>query len=82
MPQNPIDKVKDCRSLIDKRKAAKARAEGQREQLLKQLNDDFGLGSLVAAEAEADRMQADVRDKKAKLADKMVEVDDMMEKLK
>jgi len=82
MPQNPIDKVKDCRSLIDKRKAAKARAEGQREQLLKQLNDDFGLGSLVAAEAEADRMQADVKDKKAKLADKMVEVDDMMEKLK
>lgn len=75
----PMEKVTACRKQLAQRKSDQARAEGERDGLLKRLKDDFGLASLEAAEARAVEMQAELATERYEQDKLMVELDSMME---
>ena len=81
MTRNILDEVKKVRKELESRKQKRAELDGRRKQLLQQLQDDFGLGSLEAAKAEADRLETELEEKDKQLQSMLKELDEMRERM-
>ncbi len=55
-----IDNVKDKSKKIEQLQREKAKKDGRREQIMKQLKDDFGVESLSAADKEIEKLCGDL----------------------
>jgi len=63
---------------IEGRKALAARLEGQRDQLLDTLRKDHGLDSLLAAQAEIDKLDGELAAMERELVEGVAELERML----
>ena len=71
MADNAVSRLKVIRAEVERRTRERDKLEGRKEQLLKQLKDDFDLSTVEEARAEADRMEAELTDIDAKLEEQV-----------
>jgi len=60
-------RLKAIREEVERRTRERDKLEGRKEQLLKQLNADFGLDSVEEAKVEADKLEKELAEIDAKL---------------
>jgi len=72
-----IERLKDKREHIQRLKNKKAKLEGQKEQLLNQLKDKFGLSSIEEAEAKLSELEK----KRDEYKSRLVELDKKMSEI-
>ena len=71
MADNAVARLKTIRAEVERRTRERDKLEGRKEQLLKQLKDDFDLTTVEEARAEADRMESELTDIDAKLEEQV-----------
>ena len=71
MADNAVTRLKVIRAEVERRTRERDKLEGRKEQLLKQLKDDFDLDTVEEARAEADRMESELTDIDAKLEEQV-----------
>jgi len=62
-----IERLRAVRETITARQRDLDRLQGQRDALLKSLKDEFGLDTVEAAEAEADRLDKELEEQEKEL---------------
>jgi len=72
-----LEQLKDKREHIQRLKNKKAKLEGQKEQLLSQLKDKFGLSSIEEAEAKLSELEK----KRDEYKSRLVELDKKMSEI-
>ncbi len=75
-----IARLKAVRAELSSRQRERDRLEGQRDALLKSLKDEFGLDTVEAAEAEADRLDADLAKQEQALETGLADLEKQMAK--
>ena len=71
MADNAVARLKTIRAEVERRTRERDKLEGRKEQLLKQLKDDFDLTTVEEARAEADRMESELTNIDAKLEEQV-----------
>ena len=79
MADNAVSRLKVIRAEVERRTRERDKLEGRKEQLLKQLKDDFDLTTVEEARAEADRMEAELTDIDAKLEEQVSNMEQQLE---
>jgi len=70
-----LGRLKTVRETLASRQRELDRLEGRRDALLKSLKDEFGLDSPEAAEAEADRLDAELKELEKDLGARLDELE-------
>jgi len=79
MPDDLLERIKEFRSEIDRRKQEKAKLEGQYDSGMGRLKDEFGLPDIDAAEDELKKLDGQLAEKDAEIEDLSGQLDEVME---
>lgn len=73
-----IEEFNELKEKLEEIKERRNRAEGNIEQIMKQLYDDFGIETIPEADKLSEKLQKEINSDKEKLENCLVEISEMV----